>query len=616
MIGGIVISAEDISSRLVAERALAETQAILFAALESTTEGIFISNAQGRIIHVNQAAVKLLKAPDKNSLMIDLADYEQMVEAYQPDGTLVSPDNVPPALALRGEQRTEVEYRLRLRHTGETFDVTCSFAPIRNQQGEIVGSILVGHDVTARKEAEARKRGYSEERLRVALDAARMGTWEWDLKRRLVIWDSRQFELFGMPEVSQHVPIELVFEKMHPEDRDRIGGNVTAAQQEHVPFQDAFRVLLADGKTRWLGAFGLTYSDSNGIPERTVGVNFDVTEQKEAELELQRREARLRAVFENAFLAILTVDNRGVIESANQAVQRMFGYAPFELAGRSISTLFPAASTNAKDSKERRLLRSGLFDAAGESREFKVLCQDGSLLDVVGAVSAIDQVGLFTVTLLDVSRQKQLEREVVEIASQEQHRIGRDLHDTVAQNVAGLYLMACKLAENLVNESSPHASFAAEIAAGLEQTKFEIRSILGGLIPVSVERQGLTYALGSLANRVHQPGRMACLFECAQPIEMADHLVATHLFLIAQEAVLNAVKPSHASEICIILFGDENNVVLSVRDNGRGVAADGRQDQGVGTRIMLNRAAIIGASLTTESIPNRGTTVICRLPIG
>jgi PAS domain S-box-containing protein len=612
-IGGIVVYTEDITPQRQAEKALSESQATLDAALESTQEAVFITDVAGRFIHVNDAAARLFKAENRQALLVDIDDYLRFIEVYSAHGVPLDVENSPIAQALAGVQLSQVEYHFRRKDTSESWDASCSAAPIRNRDGQIVGSIVVAHDVTERKKAEARLRGYSEERLRAALDAAQMGTWEWDLKRGVVVWDARQFELFGFSSATQEIRVEQVFQAMHPEDQKRIQLTVNASQQEQQPFRDAFRVVLPDGTIRWIAGFGLTYNDEHGVPERTVGVNFDITEQKEAELELKRREARWRAVFENAFLGILTVDKQGVIENANQAVDRMLGYRATELVGQQIWRLLQNSNSDDLPAEVSGMLATAGPGEIGISRELKMRRKNGTAIDEAYAVSEIDDAGLLTVTLLDVTRQKQLEREVVEIASQEQHRIGQDLHDTVAQNVAGLHLMMAKLVQDLVANASPYAESAGEIADGLEQTKFDVRAILGGLIPVAVERRGLVYALQSLATRIHQPGRMACLFEFGKPVDLADHLVATHLFLIAQEAVLNAVKHSGASEVKISLTRLEEDVVLTIRDDGRGIAGSATRDQGVGMRIMMNRAAIIGATLTTESHPERGTVVVCRL---
>jgi signal transduction histidine kinase len=132
-----------------------------------------------------------------------------------------------------------------------------------------------------------------------------------------------------------------------------------------------------------------------------------------------------------------------------------------------------------------------------------------------------------------------------------------------------------------------------------------------GLLPVAVDAHGLMSALQDLAERIHKQGTVACTFVCAEAIPVADNLVATHLFLIAQEAVHNAVKHAQAKNIVISLAAN-HFLVLRVKDDGIGIA-DNQPKQGLGMRIMRNRSTIISAELTVEPAQPTGTLVTCKL---
>lgn len=120
-------------------------------------------------------------------------------------------------------------------------------------------------------------------------------------------------------------------------------------------------------------------------------------------------------------------------------------------------------------------------------------------------------------------------------------------------------------------------------------------------------------ALSDLADRVQQEGKAKCKFDCPQQVTVADNLTATHLYLIAQEAVHNAVK--HARPVNIRVFLESNDcLLLSVQDDGIGMIAKPDEDHGgLGLRIMRNRASIIGATLTIQPAEPTGTLVTCVL---
>jgi len=105
---------------------------------------------------------------------------------------------------------------------------------------------------------------------------------------------------------------------------------------------------------------------------------------------------------------------------------------------------------------------------------------------------------------------------------------------------------------------------------------------------------------------------VTCTFDCPEPVTVADNLTATHLYLIAQEAVHNAVKHGKPRNIWIGLQGN-HALVLRVQCNGMGMPARPLATEGLGLRIMRNRAAIIGAKLTIGPAEPAGTVVTCVL---
>jgi signal transduction histidine kinase len=133
-----------------------------------------------------------------------------------------------------------------------------------------------------------------------------------------------------------------------------------------------------------------------------------------------------------------------------------------------------------------------------------------------------------------------------------------------------------------------------------------------GLLPVAVDSEGLMAALADLADRTQQEGKVGCTFYCPEPVSVPDNLTATHAFLIVQEAVHNAVKHARARKVDISLTADDD-LFLSVQDDGIGMPAWSAEKPGMGLRIMRNRAAIIGAGLNFQPAKPTGTVVTCML---
>jgi two-component system, LuxR family, sensor kinase FixL len=347
--------------------------------------------------------------------------------------------------------------------------------------------------------------------------------------------------------------------------------------------------------------------------ESVANLLGSLIQSKQLEDELRNRELRLRAIVNTAADAILTIDNRGTIETVNPAAERLFGYSGREMVGQNVKMLMPAPYRDEHDQYLTRYLASGEKRIIDIGRQLEARRKDGSVFPVDLAVSEVEPRRRFTGIIRDITRRKELEREIVEIASLEQRRIGQDLHDSVGQELTALNILAQDLSDALRTDPLNAPMLVRQIVKGLQRSQRELRAVLRGLLPVAVDSEGLMASLSDLADRVRGEGKAACTFECAQPVSVGDTLVATHLYLIAQEAVHNALKHANARSIRISLSSDDR-LTLRVQDDGSGISTETSGNSGLGLRIMYNRAAIIGAALMIKQTQPKGTAVICALP--
>jgi len=147
---------KEVSERKRTANALRESQAILEAALSSMTDAVFISDLQGRFIHLNTAFAKFHKFNSKEECSTLLSDYLNIFAVYWPNGQPVPFDQWAVPRALRGEICSNSEHLLKRLDTGEEWYGSFSFAPIRDDDGVIVGSVVVARDITeCKKAAEA-----------------------------------------------------------------------------------------------------------------------------------------------------------------------------------------------------------------------------------------------------------------------------------------------------------------------------------------------------------------------------------------------------------------------------------------------------------------------------
>ena len=182
----------------------------------------------------------------------------------------------------------------------------------------------------------------------------------------------------------------------------------------------------------------------------------------------------------------------------------------------------------------------------------------------------------------------------------------------MGQNLTGAAFLAKVLGESLAASEAPEAAHAAQIEKLLNETIAQTRSVAKGLCPVHLHRGKLVPAVAEMASATQKLYGVSCTFQYNGDIPI-DTITATHLYHIIQEAVNNAMRHGKAENVQIALSGDDHTVRAVVQDNGVGLPKDEDESEGMGLRIMRNRARMIGASLHISSAPGRGTTVECSL---
>lgn len=212
------------------------------------------------------------------------------------------------------------------------------------------------------------------------------------------------------------------------------------------------------------------------------------------------------------------------------------------------------------------------------------------------------------------AEQVRLEREVLEISEGERRRIGHDLHDGLGQRLTAASMTTNALVAALKADAPALAERGEDIGRQLRAAIAEARSLSHGLAPVAFVDDSLMAALAALAEGAGR-GNVRCVFECAEPVQVADAEVAGHLYRIAQEAVNNALKHAAPTEIRIGLERRDGALVLEVDDDGEGLDESAPPAAGIGLRVMRYRARLIGGELEIGSAPAGGTRICCRVKL-
>jgi PAS domain S-box-containing protein len=219
-------------------------------------------------------------------------------------------------------QEVQVVYK-----DGNTMFYDLTIDPLRDFQDRVIGITCAAVDISEKAALEAERKQaeeslrQSEDRLRMAIESAQLGTWDWNLATNKLMWDAGCRAMFGVsPEIEAN--IDLFFERLHPADHDRLQ---RAIQWSCNPasggnYEIEYRITRAhDGQERWISAKGQVYFDGRNMPQRFIGTVLDITAQKQVEAQREQllhqeqtaREAAERANrIKDEFLAVLSHELR------------------------------------------------------------------------------------------------------------------------------------------------------------------------------------------------------------------------------------------------------------------------------------------------------------------
>jgi PAS domain S-box-containing protein len=304
--------AYEIPAREAAE-SLRESREKLAAAFASMTEAIFIADADGRLTDFNDEFIRYHRFKNRAACSKMIAECPIYLEAYFQDGTPAPVEMWAMPRALRGETQSNVEYMLRRKDTGETWWGSYNFGPIKHEDGRITGAIVAAREITDQKRAEAAQRE-SEERLQLAQQAARVGTFEWNLQTDRDVWTPELEAIHGL-QPGEFAKTGIAWQQLvHPEDRMNTMQLSQQSLQTGELTTGEWRVVWPDGSVHWLAGRWQVFKDASGRPLRMIGVNMDITERKQAEEALRRSEYRFRELADAMPQLVWTANDEGTVD--------------------------------------------------------------------------------------------------------------------------------------------------------------------------------------------------------------------------------------------------------------------------------------------------------------
>lgn len=490
---------------------------------------------------------------------------------------------------------------------------------------------LILRDVTPQRDAR-RALEQSEARLRLAFEATNMGTLDIDMAqpRPRTVWSEGYAQILGIqPDQLPHT-VEQAMNLVHPQDWALLQSAFLRAFHEDIAVDAEFRVVT-EGGTRWHALRGRALRSGDGRVQRMIGVGTDVTQRKQAEASLRRERERLERVLDAMTEGLLIAGIDGRFQMANPAAERLLGTTEDDLVGLHYSEVpWRRIPLDNQGSVVFPLERLQAGEGQVDDHRYVVQFADGKRRVVsINARPLHDDAGHLTgmvATLTDITARMaqqralettraelvQLTRRLLQQEKDTTRRLAQALHDELGQTLTALRLHA----DALLGTDLAHAGPLRErIASLVVAANRQIRHVLGDLRPPLLDEAGLAAALDNERRQQQQAYAPTAELVLQVPPRLQAQRwpsdVEYAAFMVAREALLNALQHADARHIRVIVDGDGGELQLRVEDDGIGLEPERRAGRPghLGMVGMRERALAIGARLDVASTPGHGTIV-------
>ena len=337
------MTGEHIASPVPVQRA---AHAVRFGSADAAPGLVRLADLSRRLLATGSAAVRLLPAGPQLRVGDAGADApcDALCALVTPDGPLVVPDaRADPRLAAVpavADGRVTAFVGVPLVGRGTLLGVLCVWDPAARAwtDGDVELAAQLARSAVAELELAALSGQYQDtlDRWELAIDAAGVGSFDWDLTTGELLWDDRLLAIFGYGRDDFSRTIEDFEARLHPDDLPRIRAVLAAARQECSTWAMDYRIVLPDAGTRWVTARGRALRGADGTAERMLGAAYDSTD-------LRDGEARTTRVLEAMSAAFFSLDRDWRFTYVNAEAERLLGRPRDELLGGVMWELFPAA---------------------------------------------------------------------------------------------------------------------------------------------------------------------------------------------------------------------------------------------------------------------------------
>jgi len=418
--------------------------------------------------------------------------------------------------------------------------------PVLKDTVSIEKVVITFVDITEIKRFQQTLLEYNE-KMRLAADSAHFGVWDLHVKENRLEWDDWMFRLYGVSRDKFGGAYEAWQTGVHPDDLERSSREVEEALREEKEFDTEFRIVRPDGEIRHLKAHAAVTRDNIGEPVKMTGINYDITERKQAEEALWESTERFQKVFNSQLDAILVLNAEfpARIIDCNISSTKVFGYKPEELIGETTEKL------HVDDSHLKRFQNElyAAIEKEGHLNDFEFFMKrkDGTRFPSEHSVfelknDAGERMGWVSITR-DLTERKRLDERLRE--AQKMESIG-NLAGGIAHDFNNILFPISGLSELLMEDLPPN-SFEHESAQRILQAAERGSKLVHQILAFSrkTEDEMLPIRIQPILKEILKLSRstIPANIEIEQDIQMDCGLVmgdSTQIYQIGMNLITNA----------------------------------------------------------------------------
>jgi PAS domain S-box-containing protein len=385
-----------------------------------------------------------------------------------------------------------------------------------------------------------------------------------------------------------------------------------------------FELITLKGGHRWCEVNMVPFKDVDGKIISALGVTRDITEQKQAELELLKNEEKYRTLVEQAVDAIALYDAKGKILDVNTGSVNLLGYSKEELIGMSLKEILTE-----EEIRENPVRYDVLQQGNSTVKQRKMRRKDGTIIETEVRSQQLPD-GRFLSVIRDLTERIKAERELTasydairkltehlqNIREEERTNIAREIHDELGQQLTVLKMDISWLKKKIGASDENVNRKIKDLLSMLDDTVRTVRRISSELRPSLLDDLGLIAAMEWHLREFEQRSGIKTIFRTSEYNLQLPDGIRTGLYRIFQESLTNVARHAGAENVEVTFDYQHPDIILRIIDDGSGFSKKMIENKRtLGILGMKERTAMMGGKYEIESEPGKGTVVVVTVAV-